>query len=162
VLRSKKGIFLSQRKYVLDLLVEIRKLGAEPFSTLMLPNEHLTKDDGDPFDNPKRYVKQVGKLNYLAIMTHPDIAFTVSSVSQFMSALTVKHWGALEHILCYLKGTSGLGILYGDHGHARTKCFSNANWTGSKIDRRSITGYYVVIGGNLVSGKSKKLCPNPV
>ena len=38
VARSKKGIFLSQRKYVLDLLSKTRKLGAKPFSTPMVPN----------------------------------------------------------------------------------------------------------------------------
>jgi hypothetical protein len=156
VSRSKEGIFLSQRKYVLDLLAKVAKLGAKPCSTPMVPNEHLIKDDGDPFDNPERHRKLFGKLNYLAVMTRPDIAFAISSVSQFMSSPMVKHWRALEHILCYLKGTPGLGILYDDHGYGRTECFSNVDWGGSKIDRRSITGYCVFIGGNLVSWKSKK------
>ena len=44
VTKSKKGIFLSQRKYVLDLLSEIGKLWTKPFSTPMVPNSQLTKD----------------------------------------------------------------------------------------------------------------------
>ncbi len=155
VSRSNKGIFLSQRKYVLDLLEETGKLGAKPCSSPMIPNVQLTKDDGDPLDDPEKYRRLVGKLNYLTV-TRPDITFAVSVVSQFMSSPTDKHWETLEHILCYLKGAPGLGILYSNHGHSQIECFADADWTGSKIDRRSITGYCVFVGGNLISWKSKK------
>src|SRR5262249_13853466 len=74
VSRSKKGIVLSQRKYVLDLLTETGKLGAKLCSTPMVPNEHLTKDEGESFDDPERYRRLVGKLNYLTVMTRLDIA----------------------------------------------------------------------------------------
>ncbi|KAK2968669.1 hypothetical protein RJ640_004028 [Escallonia rubra] len=155
VTRSKKGIFLSQRKYVLDLLVETGKAGAKPCNTPMNPSVHLTKDDGDRLDDPEKYRRLVGKLNYL-IVTRPDIAYAVSTVSQFMSEPTVKHWAALEQILCYLKGAPGLGLLYSNHGHSYIECFSDADWAGSKLDRNSTTGYCVFVGGNLVSWKSKK------
>uniref|UniRef100_A0A1S3ZHA5 Uncharacterized mitochondrial protein AtMg00810-like n=1 Tax=Nicotiana tabacum TaxID=4097 RepID=A0A1S3ZHA5_TOBAC len=72
--RSKKGILLSQRKYILDLLAETGKLTAKPCSTPMVPNVYLMKDGGDPFDDPERYRRLVGKLNYL-IVTRPDITF---------------------------------------------------------------------------------------
>ncbi|KAK2972307.1 hypothetical protein RJ640_014365 [Escallonia rubra] len=155
VTRSKKGIFLSQRKYVLDLLVETGKAGAKPCNTPMNPSVHLTKDDDDRLDDPEKYRRLVGKLNYL-IVTRPDIAYAVSTVSQFMSEPTVKHWAALEQILCYLKGAPGLGLLYSNHGHSYIECFSDADWAGSKLDRKSTTGYCVFVGGNLVSWKSKK------
>ena len=73
-----------------------------------------------------------------------------------MSSLTVDHWEAVEHILCNLKGASGRGILYNNHGHNRIECFTYADWAGSKEDRRSTLGYCVFVGGNLVSWKSKK------
>ncbi|KAK3034070.1 hypothetical protein RJ639_034295 [Escallonia herrerae] len=155
VTRSKKGIFLSQRKYVLDLLVETGKAGAKPCNTPMNPSVHLTKDDGDCLDDPEKYRRLVGKLNYLTV-TRPDIAYAVSTVSQFMSEPTVKHWAALEQILCYLKGAPGLGLLYSNHGHSYIECFSDADWAGSKLDKKSTTGYCVFVGGNLVSWKSKK------
>ncbi|RVW95890.1 Retrovirus-related Pol polyprotein from transposon RE1 [Vitis vinifera] len=121
----------------------------------MVPNVQLMPNDGDPFYNPERYRRVVGKLNYLTV-TRPDIAYAVSVVSQFTSAPTVKHWAALEQILCYLKKALGLGILYSSQGHTRIECFSDADWVGSKFDRRSTTGYYVFFGGNLVAWKSKK------
>ena len=64
VSRSKKGTFLSQRKYILDLHEETGKSIVKPCTTPMAPNMQLTKDDGDPFNDPERYRKLVGKLNY--------------------------------------------------------------------------------------------------
>ncbi|XP_071916283.1 uncharacterized protein [Coffea arabica] len=154
VAKNMKGIFMSQRKYVLDLLFEMEKLGAKPTSTPMIPNLQLTKE-GELLEDPGRYRRFVGKLNYLTV-THPDIAYSVSVVSQYMSNPTVNHWAAVEQNLCYLKGAPGRGILYKNHGHTRIECFSDADWAGSKVDRRSTTGYCVFLGGNLVSWKSKK------
>ena len=125
VMRSKHGIFLSQRKYVLDLLSETRKLGAKPCSSPIAPSLHLTRE-GELFEDPERYRRLVGKLNYL---TAPrlDIAHSVSVVSQYMSSPTVDNWATVEHILCYLKGAPRRGILYSNHGHNRVECFTNAN-----------------------------------
>ena len=83
VMRSKHRIFLSQRKYVFDLLSEIGKLGVKPYSSPMVPSVHLTRE-GETFENLERYRRLVGKLNYL-IVTRPDIAHLVSVVSQYMS-----------------------------------------------------------------------------
>ena len=73
-----------------------------------------------------------------------------------MASSRTTYWATLEHILCYLKGAPGCGIWYKNHGHTHIECFSDADWAGSKIDRRSTTGYCVFVGGNLVSWKSKK------
>ena len=105
VMRSKHGIFLSQRKYVLHLLFETGKLGAKPCSSPIAPGVHLTRE-GELFKNLERYRRLVGKLNYLTV-TRPDIAHSVNVVSQCMSSPTVDNWVAVEHILCYLKGAPG-------------------------------------------------------
>ena len=106
-MRSKHEIFLSQRKYLFDLLFETRKLGAKPCSSPMALGVHLTRE-GEVFEDPERYRRLIGKLNYLTV-TRPDIAHSVSVVSQYMSSPTVDNWAAIEHILCYLKGTSRQG-----------------------------------------------------
>ena len=79
VMRSKHGIFLSQRKYVLDLLFETGKLGVKPCNSPMVPRVHLTRE-GATFEDPKRYRRLVEKLNYFTI-TRPDITHSVSIVS---------------------------------------------------------------------------------
>ena len=139
---------------MLDLLSETGKLGAKPGSSPMALGVHLTRE-GELFEDPKRYRRLVRKLNYLTI-TRSNIAHSVSVVSQYMSSPTIDNWATVEHILCYLKGALRRGILYSNHGHKRVECFIDADWAGSKEDRRSTSGYCVFVGGNLVSWKSKK------
>ena len=133
VMRSKHGIFLSQWKYVLDLLSETEKFGVKPCSSPMVPRAHLTRE-GEIFEDLERYRRLVGKLNYL-IVTRPDIAHSVSVVSQYMSSPTIDHWTVVEQILCYLKEAPGRGILYNNHGYNRLECFTDVDWAGSKEDR---------------------------
>lgn len=90
-----------QRKYVLDLIFKTRKLRAKPCSSPMVPNLQLTKADM-LFDDPARYRRVVGKFNYLR-GTRPNIAYSVSVVSRYISSPIVDNWKAVEQILCYLK-----------------------------------------------------------
>ena len=154
VMRTKHGIFLSQKKYVLDLMSETGKLRVKPCSSPMVPSVQLTKE-GETFKNPERYRRLVRKLNYLTV-TCPDITHSVNVVSQYMYSPTIDHWTVVEQILCYLKEAPGRGILYNNHGHNRLECFTDADWAESKEDRRSTLGYCVIVGRNLVSWKSKK------
>ena len=94
VIRSKRGIFLSQRKYVLDLLFETGKLAAKSCQSPMVQNLLLTRE-AKLFEEPERYRRLVGKLNYL-IVTRPDIAYFVSAVCPYMSSPIVDHWVAVE------------------------------------------------------------------
>ena len=95
VMRSKQRILLSQQKYVLDMLSETGKLGVKPYSTPMAPNVQLTKK-GELFEHPKRYRSLVGKLNCFTI-TRPDISYSESILSQYMSSPIASHWAAVEH-----------------------------------------------------------------
>nr|GEZ38952.1 uncharacterized protein [Tanacetum cinerariifolium] len=92
----------------------------------------------------------VGKLNHLTI-TRPDIAFPVSVVSQFLTAPRMLHWDVVTQILRYVKGTLGLGILYANHGYHIAEGFTDVDYVGCPNTSRSTTGYYVFVGGNLVS-----------
>ena len=80
VMRSNQGILRSQQKYVLDLLSKTGKLGTKPCSTPMTPNVQITKER-DLFEDPQRYRRLVGKLNYLTV-TRSDITYLVSVLSQ--------------------------------------------------------------------------------
>ena len=84
-----------------DLLSETRKLRENPCSSPMVSGVHLTRES-ETFEDPERYRRLVGKLNYLAV-TRPDIAHSVHVVSQYMSSPTIDHWATVEQILCYLK-----------------------------------------------------------
>ena len=154
VATSRKGLFLNQRKYTIDLLRDSNMLNSKPANTPFDSKLQLDKL-GDPLDSPNYYQKLVGKLIYLTI-TRPDISFAVSLVSQYMHAPTVVHLCMVKRILRYLKKTIGRGIVMRRNGHTDIIGFSDSDWAGNTIDRRSTTGYCMFVGGNLVSWKSKK------
>ncbi|XP_022143670.1 protein GIGANTEA-like isoform X2 [Momordica charantia] len=81
--RSKKGIFVNQRKYVLDLLEETGLFGCRIAETPIGPNLKLQAANAEEIKDMEQYQRLVGRLIYLS-HTRPDIAFVVSKVSQFM------------------------------------------------------------------------------
>ncbi|XP_014511919.1 uncharacterized protein LOC106770633 [Vigna radiata var. radiata] len=121
----------------------------------MDPNTKLLPKQGESMLDPEKYRRLVGKLNYLTI-THPDISFVVSMLSQFLNSPSEDHWNAIICILKYIKGSLGKGLLYGSSNHIRVVSYSDVDWVGPPSDRRSTSGYCVSIGGNLISWKSKK------
>ena len=77
---STQGIFISQQKYVTDLLAKTGKIRCKPVSTLMDPNHKLGKAKEKPMVDKRMYQRLVGRLIYLA-HTQPDIAYSVSVIS---------------------------------------------------------------------------------
>ena len=94
VATSKKGIVVSQRNYILDLLKETGMSGCKPSDAPIKANSKLEEVKyGVPVDNG-RYQRLIGRLIYLSY-TRPDITFIVSMVSQFMHSPYEEHLEAL-------------------------------------------------------------------
>ncbi|CAL2272194.1 unnamed protein product [Prunus armeniaca] len=155
VSRSKHGIFLSQRKYILDLLAETRMLDCKPIDTPSEQNHKLRLYSDQVPTGKEHYQLLVGKLSYLA-HTCPDIAYVVSVVSQFMHSSSEDHMGAVMHSLRYLKETHGKGLMFCKYGHTDVEGYTDAHWAGSVTDRRSTSGYFTFVSGKLVTWRSKK------
>jgi len=154
IARSPKGIVLSQRKYVLDLLTETGMLGCRPSSTPIDRNHQISAESRDSF-NKETYQRLVGRLIYLC-HTRPDISYAVSVVSRYMHDPRTGHMELVHRILRYLKGTPGRGLWFKKNMHLDLEGFCDADWASSRDDRRSTSGYCVFVGGNLVSWRSKK------
>ena len=159
ICRSKEGLFLSQRKYTLDLLKDAGKLDGKTAKTPLEDGYKVPREgeieDSPPFKDAKLYRKLVGKLIYLTI-TRPDICFAVNQVSQHMQVPKEHHWGMVNRILMYLNGSADQGVWMGCNGSTEVVGYCDADWAGDRADRRSTTGYCTFIGGNLVTWKSKK------
>ncbi|CAL9025618.1 unnamed protein product [Prunus brigantina] len=155
VARSKHGIFLSRRKYILDLLAETRMLDCKPIDNPSEQNHKLRfYSDQVPTDK-ECYQRLVGKLIYLA-HTRPDIAYAVRVVSQFMHSSSEDHMGYVMHSLRYLKVTIGKGLMFCKYGHTDVEGCRDADWAGLVTDRRSTSGYFTFVGGNVVTWRRKK------
>ena len=155
VAHSEQGIFISQQKYVLDLLRETWKLWCKPIDTPIEFNHGLCEAPDDPIVDKSAYQRLVGRLIYLA-HTRPDIAFAVSVVSRFMHNPKETHLKAIHRILHYLKGNPGRGILFKKGESLTLEAYTDADYAGSLDDRRSTSGYCTLLGGNLVTWRSKK------
>jgi hypothetical protein len=155
VARSRQGISLSQQKYVIDLLTETGMLSCKPVETPMEMNHKLgIFPDQDPTDKD-RYQRLVGRLIYLS-HTRPDIAYAVSVVSQFMHAPSKEHMEVVYRILRYLKGSPGRGLLFTKNSISNIEGYTDSDWAGDQTTRKSTSGYFTFVEGNLVTWKSKK------
>ncbi|KAM1500063.1 hypothetical protein ACFX10_022669 [Malus domestica] len=66
------------------------------------------------------------------------------------------HMEVVQRILRYLKSAPGKGLMFSNHGHQEVEGYTDTDWAGSVTDRRSTSGYFTFVGGNLVTWRSKK------
>lgn len=130
-------------------------IDCKPVDTPMMVNQKLYMEEEAKLADKERYQRIVGKLIYLS-HTRPDIAYSVGVVSQFMHQPQISHMEAVLRIIRYLKGTPGHGVLFKANGHLETQVYTDADWAGDKGNRRSTSGYFTLVGGNLVTWRSKK------
>ncbi|PRQ31135.1 putative RNA-directed DNA polymerase [Rosa chinensis] len=155
VARGRDDIFLCQRKYVLDLLAETGMLDCCPIDTPIEQNHKLAEYPDQVPTDKSRYQRLVGHLIYLS-HTRPDVAYAVSVVTQFMHNPSERHMKAVVRILRYLKSAPGKGLMFFKYQHLNVSRYTDADWVGSITDRKSTSGYFTLVGGNLVSWRSKK------
>ena len=100
--------------------------------------------------NPSLYRQLVGNQVYL-IVIRPDISYAVHQVSQYLSAPRSTHYAAVLRILRYLKDTLFYDLFYSAQSPLVLRAFSDADWAGDPIYRRSTTGYCFLLGFSLIS-----------
>ncbi|KAK8918257.1 hypothetical protein KSP39_PZI021090 [Platanthera zijinensis] len=100
VTRSDQGIFISQRKYVLDLLQETRMFGYVPTNTPIEETHGSCEDSGSDQTDVTRYQRLVGKLIYLSY-TCPDITYAVEILSRYMHAPRIRHQEAAYRVTVF-------------------------------------------------------------
>ncbi|PKI70974.1 hypothetical protein CRG98_008555 [Punica granatum] len=153
--RNSAGLYLTQSKYIHDILTRTSMLECKPISSPVNTGPRLSIRDGSSFEDPSLYRSVVGSLQYLSL-TRPDIAYSVNQVCQFLHCPTTTHWQAVKRILRYLKGTITHELHIHPSSMSSVHGFSNADWVGNPDDRRSVSGFVIFLGSNPVSWSSKK------
>ncbi|KAL2924831.1 Retrovirus-related Pol polyprotein from transposon TNT 1-94 [Bienertia sinuspersici] len=153
--RSPQGFFLSQRKYAQDLIKDYGMHKTKPVKVPMDINLKLTSDVGTPLEDSTAYQRLIGRLIYLTI-TRPDILFSVNTLSQFMHKPTSVHMQAAKRVLRYLNYNPAQGVFLASNAGAKLVAYSDSDWAGCPITRRSTTGFCVFLGKSPLSWKSKK------
>nr|GEY03687.1 hypothetical protein [Tanacetum cinerariifolium] len=124
--------------------------GCRPSSFPMEPNLKLDKGEEEEKIDASRYRRLVGRMLYLQV-TRPDIAYSVSILSQFVRDPRCIHMEAANKVLRYLKTTIGQGILLPNTTVTDLVAYCDADWLGCPLSRRSRSGYMLLLGGAPIS-----------
>ncbi|XP_019179912.1 PREDICTED: uncharacterized protein LOC109175117 [Ipomoea nil] len=151
---TQKGILLSQCRYMTDLLGRSGMADCKPLTTPAAITKTIISAD-ELHDNPTQYRRIVGALQYLTI-TRPDLAYAVNRLCQFMHSPTTEHWGLVKRVLRYIKGTLDYGLRLSPSSSTVIHAYSDSDWAGCPVDRKSTSGFAVYLGTNLISWLSKK------
>ena len=137
------------------------------------PNSHLSADDCPPLDKRdpetvRNYQQCIGACMYLTVFTRFDCCFAVNQLASFMSNPGPSHVAAARRVLWYLAGTRALGITYRRNGQDATvtsvgdtvpsntlTASADADHAGAK-DRRSVSGWTLMLNGAAVTWSSKR------
>ncbi|GJW70281.1 ribonuclease H-like domain-containing protein [Tanacetum coccineum] len=130
VTRDSSGMFLSQRKYSMEILERAHMVGCNPSRT-PVDTESKLGDSGTPVADPTLYQSLAGSLQYLTF-TRPDITYAVQQ-------------GTLDYGLQLFSSITDSLVAYSD-----------ADWAGCPTTRRFTSGYCVFLGNNLLSWSSKR------
>ncbi|KAL6582070.1 hypothetical protein OROMI_006084 [Orobanche minor] len=153
VKQMKEGIFISQERYVREVLKKFNMFNCKPVNTPMQFGTQLRKEE-DKID-PTIFRSLIGSLRYLTC-TRPDILFAVGVVSRYMENPASSHMLAAKRILRYIKGTLDYGIFYSSSSNYMLKGYCDSDYAGDLDDRKSTSGFLFFMGDHAIAWSSKK------
>ncbi|GKD32472.1 putative ribonuclease H-like domain-containing protein [Tanacetum coccineum] len=154
-LKKKDGIFISQDKYVANILKKFDFATMKTASIPMEPNKALIKDEEADSVDVHLYRSMIGSLMYLTA-SRPDIMFVVCACVRFQVTPKMSHLHVVKRIFRYLKGQPKLGLWYPKDSPFDLEAFSDSDYAGASLDRKSTIGGCQFLGKRLISWQCKK------
>ncbi|GJR90979.1 putative ribonuclease H-like domain-containing protein [Tanacetum coccineum] len=155
VKQKEDGIFISQDKYVAEILKKFDFVSVKTASTLTETQKPLVKDEEASNVDVHLYRSMIGSLMYLTA-SRPDIMFVVCACSRFQVNPKTSHLSVVKRIFRYLKGKPKLGLWYPRVSSFDLEAYSDSNYAGANLDRKSTTGGCQFLGRRLISWQFKK------
>jgi hypothetical protein len=150
-----EGTFISQTKYIQDILKKFGMKNSKPIKTPMGINGHLDLDTGGKAVDQKVYLSMIGSLLYLCA-SRPDIMLSICMCARFQANPKEVHLRAVKKIMRYLVYTPKFGLWCPKGSTFVLIRYSDADYAGCKTDRKSTLGTCQFLGRSLVSWASKK------
>ncbi|GJW07247.1 hypothetical protein Tco_1569670 [Tanacetum coccineum] len=155
VKQKKDGIFISHDKYVGEILKKFDILNVRQASTPIETHKPLVKDEEAADVDLHLYRSMIRSLMYLTA-SRPDIMFVVYACSRFQVTPKTSHLHAVKRIFRYLKGKPKLGLWYPRESSFDLVAYSDSDYGGVNLDRKSTTGGCQFHGHRLISWQCKK------
>ncbi|GKD81094.1 hypothetical protein Tco_1347933, partial [Tanacetum coccineum] len=149
------GIFISQDKYVVDLLKKFDFVTIKTASTPIETHKALLKDEEVEDMDVYLYRLMIGSLMCLTA-SRPDIMLDVCACTRFQVTPKVLHLHAVNRIFRYSKGQPKLGLWYPRDSPFDLEAFSDSDYAGASLDRKSTTGCCQFLGKRLISWQCKE------
>ncbi|GKA39223.1 putative ribonuclease H-like domain-containing protein [Tanacetum coccineum] len=155
VKQKEDGIFISQDKYMTEILKKFGFSEVKTASTPMETHKPLLKDaDGEDVDE-HLYRSMIGSLMYLTSL-RPNIMFVVCACARFQVNPKISHLYAVKRIFRYLKGQLKWGLWYPKDSPFDLVAFTDSAYAGASLDRKSTIGCCQFLGYRLISWQFKK------
>ncbi|GJU22068.1 putative ribonuclease H-like domain-containing protein [Tanacetum coccineum] len=148
------GIFISQDKYVADMLNKFDLASVKTAITPMETKMALTKDEEADEVDVQLYRSMINSLYLTA--SRPDIMFAVCACSRFHVTPKTSHLNDVKRIFKYLKGKPKLGLWYPRESFFDLEAFLDSDYVGANLDRKSTTSGCQFLGSRLISWQCKK------
>ncbi|GJU26472.1 putative ribonuclease H-like domain-containing protein [Tanacetum coccineum] len=136
VTQKDDGIFISQDKYVDEILKKFGFSTVKTASTPMETSKSLMKDENAEDVDVHLYRSMIGSLMYLT-SSRPDIMFAVCACARFQVTPKVSHLHAVKRIFRYLKGQPKLGLWYPKDSPFDLEAYTDSDYVGASLDRKS-------------------------
>ncbi|GJT02741.1 ribonuclease H-like domain-containing protein [Tanacetum coccineum] len=154
VTRDSTDMFLSQKKYALELLDRAHMANCNPTWT-SVDTESKLGSDGDPISDPTIYRSLAGGLWYLTF-TRPDFSYAVQQVCLHMHDPREPHLATLKRVFRYVRGTLDFRLQLYASITGFLVAYTDAGWAGFPTTKRSTFGYCAFLGDNLLSWSAKR------
>ncbi|GJU71015.1 hypothetical protein Tco_1262420 [Tanacetum coccineum] len=142
-------------KYVAEILKKFDFATLKTASPPMEPNKALVKDEEADSVDVHLYRSMIGSLMYLTT-SRLNITFAVCAYARFQVTPKTSHLHAVKRIFRYLKGQPKLGLWYPRDSPFDLEAFSDSDYAGASLDRKSTTGGCQFLGKRLISWQCKK------
>ncbi|GJX83235.1 ribonuclease H-like domain-containing protein [Tanacetum coccineum] len=152
--RTPTGLFLSQKKYALQLFERAHMVTCN-LSRTPIDTESKLGPEGVSIQDPTLYRSLARGLQYL-IFTRPDLSYAVQQICLYMHDPREPHFAALKRILRDVRGTVDFGLQLYVSATTSLVGYTDADWAGCPSTRRSTSGYCVFMGGNILSWSAKR------
>jgi hypothetical protein len=149
------GISVCQLRYASDLLQKFKMAECKSAKFPFLSGVKLTEWGSSPLVDSSLYRQLVGSLLYLT-HSRPDLSYAVGAVARHMQEPHEIHWKAAKRILHYVQGTKSFGIHYAAGSSLELVGFTDSDWAGDCIDRKSTSGYVFMLAHGPICWSSKK------